>query len=104
LYYHFHAYALAYLISFFSKIKNFKIGSLLHIDDYWRPNERVKFEKILNISAKENINVDKLCAEIRNILDNIDDKHRSFSQSQSDDDETRRNASLKQEQTLKNLI
>ena len=81
--------------------KNQKLDSVKNIDEYWKPNERVNFEKILNISAKENLNVDKLCAEIREILDSLDNKERSLSKLQQQSNE---NESEPQKKTLKNFI
>ncbi len=81
--------------------KNQKLDSVKDIDEYWKPNERINFEKILNISAKENLNVDKLCAKIREILDNLDDKERSLSKLKQQSNE---NESEPQKKTLKNLI
>ncbi len=56
---------------------NFILESIENIEEYWRPIEKVKFEKIIKISAKTNVNVDELCAELREQIDILDDKMRS---------------------------
>lgn len=53
---------------FNEELKNYD-ESLLKIDEYWRPKERVQFKEIIETSIKHNINVDKLCLEIRELLD-----------------------------------
>ena len=47
------------------------------MEDLWKPKERVNFHKIFDISAKTNLNVDRLCIELRDLIDNLDDNKRS---------------------------
>jgi hypothetical protein len=48
-----------------------------NIEEYWRPKERLQFNKIIDISAKNNQNVEKLCLELRDMIDKVDDKQKS---------------------------
>ena len=45
--------------------------SLENIEEYWRPNKRVKLEGIFHVSLKDNTNVDKLCLKIRSTIDQL---------------------------------
>lgn len=57
------------------KIKIFLKESIEQIEDYWKPTERIQFESIYNISAKTNLNVEDLCLEFRELIDELDDKN-----------------------------
>ncbi len=46
------------------------------VEEFWRPEERVKFDKVIKLSAKENMNAGEVCAEIRDIIDRLDDQKR----------------------------
>lgn len=41
-----------------------------------QPERRVEFRRIINISAKTNLNVENLCSEFREIIDELDEKTR----------------------------
>ena len=43
------------------------------IDEFWRPAQPVKFEQIVEISAKDNQNVDELCMVLRDMIDEAAD-------------------------------
>lgn len=50
----------------------YDLESIESLEEGWRPIERVKFDKIIKLSAKENTNADELCAEVRDLIDRID--------------------------------
>jgi GTPase SAR1 family protein len=53
---------------FHEELNNYN-ESILKIDEYWRPKERIEFNTIIEASIKNNINIDKLCLNIRELLD-----------------------------------
>ena len=53
-----------------------KIDSIKSIDEGWIPENKIKFRRIFNISAKTNYNVEDLCQEFRDTIDILDEKKR----------------------------
>ena len=79
--------------------------TIKQFDPIWIPEERVKFEKILNISAKTNLNVEELCLGIREILDQQDDKARANEeQHSSESHKTTKTIRNSDELAISNLI
>lgn len=60
----------------FMELYNDYNNSLKMIEVDRQPERRVEFRRIINISAKTNLNVENLCSEFREIIDELDEKTR----------------------------
>ena len=47
------------------------VESVQQLDAEWIPKDLIKFKNVISISAKTNQNVDKLCLNIRELIDEI---------------------------------
>lgn len=47
------------------------------IEEYWHPLERVDFKNVFKVSAKTNMNIEELCLEFRELIDELEDKSKS---------------------------
>lgn len=59
-------------------------NSIKNVEEDWVPENKVNFNKIFNISAKSNQNVEELCFELREVIDILDDKKRASTLQKTD--------------------
>ncbi|CAF0727115.1 unnamed protein product [Brachionus calyciflorus] len=58
-------------------------NSIQKIEEYWRPIEKINFESIFKISAKTNMNIEEVCLEFRELIDELDERNRLKSDKKS---------------------
>ena len=57
------------------------------IEDYWRPTKRINYSNIYRISAKTNMNVEELCLDLRDLIDDIEESKRKKVPHKSDSED-----------------
>jgi len=89
---------------FFEDYNNYE-KALDRFEEYWKPNKRVKFDTIIESSVKNNVNIDKLCVKLRELIDDSEIK-KSITRKETlqEDDEKDKNSNNQRDQKSNKLF